>query len=80
MHSGVLQVSTFTLIPNCMGSYHGQILIENETDSFTWQIGNNEMDRFLFIVQPANKEIALAVCKYLKSYFEPRKQKMSHQT
>ncbi len=23
-----------TLIPNCMGSYHGQILIETETDSY----------------------------------------------
>ncbi len=25
---------TFILIPNCMGSYHGQILIETETDYF----------------------------------------------
>ncbi len=38
------------------------------------------MERFLFIVQQANKEIALAVCKYLKPCFELRKQKMSHQT
>ncbi len=55
----------------------------NTLDSFdnsTWQRCNNEMERFLFIVQPANKEIALAVCKYLKSCFELRKQKMSHQT
>ena len=39
----------------------------NTLDSFdnsTWQRCNNEMERFLFIVQPANKEIALAVCKY----------------
>ncbi len=33
MHSGVWQGCTFTLIPNTMGSYHGQILIEKETDS-----------------------------------------------
>ncbi len=30
---GVSQGCTFTLIPNSMGSYHGQILIEKETYS-----------------------------------------------
>ncbi len=34
MHCGVLQGCTFTLIPNSMGSYHGQILIETEKDSW----------------------------------------------
>ncbi len=34
MHFGVSQGCTFTLIPNCMGSYHGQRLMETETDSY----------------------------------------------
>ena len=33
LHLGVSQGGTFTLIPDIMGSYHGQILIETETDS-----------------------------------------------
>ena len=33
MTSGVSKGCIFTLIPNCMGPHHGQILIGTETDS-----------------------------------------------
>ena len=33
LHPGVPQGIPSTLIPNCMGSYHGQILIETAKDS-----------------------------------------------
>ncbi len=34
LYFSISQGCTFTLIPNSMGSYHGQILIEKETDSY----------------------------------------------
>ena len=49
----------------------------DQLDNFTWRRCTNEMEKFLFLVQPCNKEVALLVCKYLKSCFDLRKQKMS---
>ncbi len=48
----------------------------DQLDNPTWHRCMNEMDKF-FLVQPCNKEVALLVCKYLKSCFDLRKHKMS---
>ncbi len=49
----------------------------DQLDNFTWRRCTNEMEKFLFLVQPCNKEVTLLVCKYLKSCFDLRKEKMS---
>ena len=64
---------TFTLIPNSMGSYHGQILIETETDSLIWLISIGSP---VFRLQEFSKgvqslELALNWTMMLLSYREP---------
>ena len=49
----------------------------DQVDIPTWHRCINETDKFFFLVQPCNKEVALLVCKYLKSCFDLRKHKMS---
>ncbi len=43
------------------------------TNNTRWQNLTNKIDRFSYILQPDNKEMALLVCKYVKACFELRK-------